>query len=196
MGIHMAINLSFDASRFPPLLEITAAMRRHAAEAVMPTYKERMAISMDQRHRYFLNAVGAKSDALDVATAKRYVRARAAASLGKAFEVFETLLLSDGAKLADRMQVAEELLKRAVGPAQVPNAISDTSKLTDLAPADAIDTVMTAYANGECDDAFVKTLLGLLGAKVNGLKLEQGRAKKSADKVGEKIAKPPSGKVV
>ncbi|PAP91393.1 hypothetical protein [Mesorhizobium wenxiniae] len=149
---------------------------------------------LKKRHEYFLNDAGAKNSAMSVASAKKYVRARAAASLRMAFEVFEETLHTG--KVADRLDVANEIIKRAVGPAAVPNSITAAKELTELAPTEAIDTVLQAYAKGECDEHFVKTLLGLLGAKVNGLRLEQAGAKRSADKVGNPIGKPPSGKVV
>ena len=91
--------------------------------------------------------------------------------------------------MAEKVDVALELVKRAVGPHAVPNSITNAEQLTELAPVDAIDVALRAYGNGECDEGFVKTLLGLLGAKVNGLKVEEELAKKSTPKVGPKIQK-------
>ena len=78
----------------------------------------------------------------------------------------------------------------------MPNSITDAEQLTELAPVDAIDVALEAFGRGECDEAFVKTLLGLLGAKVNGLKIEEELAKKSKVKSWGTIKRPPSGKVV
>ncbi|RUX97433.1 MULTISPECIES: hypothetical protein [unclassified Mesorhizobium] len=152
-----------------------------------------------KRHQHFLKEAGAANSAMTVGQAKKYARGRAASLLKQAFEVMEQVLLSPEAKLADRLDIASEMMKRAVGPHSVPNTIGSAAEakaLTELAPTDAIDTVMKAYANGECDKDFVTTLLGLLGAKVNGLKLEQAGAKRSAEKAGEGIVRPPSGKIV
>ncbi|TJV43404.1 MAG: hypothetical protein E5Y02_10415 [Mesorhizobium sp.] len=152
-----------------------------------------------RRHQHFLKEAGAANSAMTVGQAKKYARSRAASMLKQAFETFETVLMSPDAKLGDKLDVANEMIKRAVGPYSVPNTVgtvAEAKALAEQAPVDAIDTVMTAYANGECDKDFVTTLLGLLGAKVNGLRIEQAGAKKSADKVAAPIDRPPSGKIV
>ena len=92
-------------------------------------------------------------------------RGRRIASLRQSFEVLEQAL-SQAGKVAEKVDVALELVKRAVGPHAVPNSITNAEQLTELAPVDAIDVALRAYGNGECDEGFVKTLLGLLGAKV------------------------------
>ncbi|MEQ1955383.1 hypothetical protein [Mesorhizobium sp. CN2-181] len=207
----MSFPLMFDASTVKPIVELSDEQLEHlrrtsatnlseeeawAAKRLRQEAEERRrADHLKKRHEHFLGNVGARGDAMDVATAKKYVRARAASCLKQAFEVMEEVLTSNG-KLQDRLDVASEIIKRAVGPAAVPNSLGDARELTNLAPVDAIDTVLQSYANGECDETFVKTLLGLLGAKVNGLKIEQVTAKKSADKLADPIKRPPSGKVV
>lgn len=206
----MSFNLKFDANSVEPIQVFTAEMRATWWRTVLDNLSEAEVFAArvaqresedraraefkKQRHEYFLRAAGAKHSGMDVATAKKYVRARAASCLQQAFETLEEVMVNG--KIADRLEVAGEIIKRAVGPAAVPNSLSDAKGLTELAPVDAIDAVLTAYANGECDEQFVKTLLGLLGAKVNGLKIEQATAKKSADKVANPIGRPPSGKIV
>ena len=206
----MSFDLRFNANTVEPIKVFTAEMREawwrtvlnnmseaevFAARAAAREREDRARAEFKkQRHEYFLHSAGAQHSGMDVATAKKYVRARAASCLQQAFETLEEVLVNG--KTADRLEVANEIIKRSVGPAAVPNSLSDAKGLTNLAPVDAIDAVLAAYANGECDEAFVKTLLGLLGAKVNGLKLEQATAKKSADKVANPIGRPPSGKIV
>lgn len=206
----MSFTLTFNAKNFQPIEVFTSEIRAAWWQTVMANLSEEEAFLVraaqrehddrartefkKKRHEYFLNAAGAKHSGMDVATAKKYVRARAASCLQQAFETLEEVLVNG--KTADRLEVANEIIKRSVGPAAVPNSLSDAKGLTDLAPVEAIDTVLTAYANGECDEQFVKTLLGLLGAKVNGLRIEQAGAKKSAEKVANPIGRPPSGKVV
>jgi hypothetical protein len=207
----MSFPLTFNARQVKPIEVFSAEMREHwwytvitnlslteewQARKAQREYEERRAAEYQKkRHEYFMNSAGAKHSGMSVAEAKKYVRARAASCLKQAFEVMEEVLNGNG-KLADKLDVANELIKRAVGPAAVPNSIGNAKELTELAPVDAVYTVLQAYANGECDENFVKTLLGLLGAKVNGLKIEQVTAKKSADKVADPLKKPPSGKVV
>lgn len=206
----MSFSLIFDAKHVRPIEEFTDEMREFKWQVIIhnlsddENYRARKAQReaedqakadhLKKRHEYFLQSVGAKNSAMDVAAAKKYVRSRAAASLRQAFEVLEETL--HNGKVADRLDVANEMIKRAVGPAAVPNSITDAKELTELAPTEAIDTVLQAYAKGECDETFVKTLLGLLGAKVNGLKLEQAGAQRSATRTGNPIGRPPSGKVV
>lgn len=206
----MSFSLKFNASAVTPIEEFSEELRDAKWYSIVTNLSDAEAMRARQlridyedklreeykqkRHEYFLNAAGAKHSGMSVGEAKKYVRARAASCLRQAFEVLEETLTSP--KVADRLEVANEIIKRSVGPAAVPNSITDAKELTNLAPVDAIDTVLTAYANGECDESFVKTLLGLLGAKVNGLKLEQAGAKKSAEKVANPIGRPPSGKIV
>lgn len=199
----MPFPMSFNAYTVKPIIEFTDEqmeyLDKHGVRprcGVVPT-REQIVASMNlRRHQFFAKAAGATGDDMDVATAKKYVRARSASLLKNVFETFEHVLLSPNSKPADKMLVAEEMMKRAVGPATVQNGIANVKGLTEMAPVDAIDAVLTAFAKGECDETFVKTLLGLLGAKVNGLKIEQELAKKSAQKMGDKLNKPPSGKVV
>lgn len=207
----MSFSIIFNAADFKPIIEFSAEMRERwwytcitnlsdaenwQARKLQREHEERAKLEhQKKRHEYFLANAGAKHSGMSVSEAKKYVRARAASCLKQAFEVLEEALNGAG-KIADKLDVANEMIKRAVGPAAVPNSISDAKGLTELAPVDAIDTVLQSYANGECDEQFVKTLLGLLGAKVNGLKLEQVTAKKSAEKVADPLRKPPSGKVV
>ena len=96
---------------------------------------------LEERHQYFLEAAGAKHNGMSVAEAKKYVRARAASSLRQSFEVLEQAL-SQAGKVAEKVDVALELVKRAVGPHAVPNSITDAKQLTELAPVDAIDTFL------------------------------------------------------
>ncbi|WP_146606100.1 hypothetical protein [Mesorhizobium kowhaii] len=203
--------MNFDARRVKPIELFTADMREKWFETCCLNMSLEETVAMndaikaanaralkeynDKRHQYFLQAAGAAHNAMSIGEAKRYVRARAASSLRQAFEVLEQAMQQAG-KVGEKVDIANEIVKRAVGPHAVPNSMTDAKQLTELAPVDAIDAALEAYGRGEIDEAFVKTLLGLLGAKVNGLVVEQELAKKSAGKAGAPLKKPPSGKVV
>jgi len=161
-------------------------------------YEQRMQEqAREDYHKRLLEHVGSKTGGMTIAQAKIYARSRATNKLRSAFEFLEDVV--DGkiaVNLKDRLDASYEIIKRAAGNHAVLNAIPDPQKVAALAPVDAIDTVMQAYGNGLVDETFVKTMLGLLGAKVNGLRLEQESDKKSTKKVLDKIDKPPSGKIV
>jgi hypothetical protein len=211
----MSFPLKFDARTVEPILEFTAEMRQFSEDAAMAfaygisiekwiDHRQKQAAArreaeyQNARHKKFTVLAGGEPDRyMTLAQAKKYARTRSADQLRAAFEFLEDVMSGKIAvNLKDRIDVAYELIKRAVGNHSVLNAMADPKQLAELAPVDAIDSVMKAYGNGEVDEQFVKTLLGLLGAKVNGLKIEQELDRKSAQKVSDRISKPPSGKVV
>ncbi|MDQ6433764.1 hypothetical protein RB623_06825 [Mesorhizobium sp. LHD-90] len=169
-----------------------------AYEAQKKAYEAQQEQKRIQLHEHYVARAGGKPNfVMSVAQAKAYVRLRAADSLQAAFETYENVLRKgSNAPLKDQLSVAEEILKRAVGPAQVVNAVPNVQALTELAPVDAVDSVLRSFAAGAVDEKFVATLLGILGAKVNALAAEQALDKKSAQKVSDRIQKPPPGKVV
>jgi len=213
----MSFYLKFDARTVQPIKEFTSEMRAEWYKTCCENlcYEEAVALHnarvehekqkhqkfLTDLHNYFVKAVGADPDrAMTVAQAKHYVRLRASESLRAAFETFENVLRKgSNAPLKDQLDVSYEIMKRAVGPATALSTMPDVrgqTALTDLAPVEGVDRVLKAYANGEVDADFVKTTLGLLGAKINGLRIEQESDRKSTKKVTDKIQKPPSGKVV
>ena len=186
--------------RNPSAEEYEILLARHEAYKEKQRKDEQLRVEKlrDDLHAHYCKLAGGRTEAvMSITQAKRYVRARAADSLRAAFETLEHVIAKgSNAPLKDKLDVAYEILKRAAGPATAVSAVPDVKALAELAPVDAIDAVMKGYAAGDCDENFVKTLLGLLGAKVNGLKIEQELDRKSAAKVGDKIQKPPKGKVV
>lgn len=206
--------LSFNAASVEPIEEFTEEMRgqwlstccnnladyevQWLQQKEIADEKRRRAKFLDDMHVHYCKLAGTEPKfTMSPTQAKRYVRARASDCLRAAFETIEHVLaVGSNAPLKDKLDVAYEMLKRAAGPATVVNSMPNVKGLIELAPMDAVDAVMKSYAAGEVDENFVKTLLGLLGAKINSLKVEQELDRKSARKVEDKLKRPPSGKVV
>lgn len=107
----------------------------------------------------------------EVALAKTFARARSFALMQQAFDTLEEIMSDITAKPAERANAAAKILERALGPATVPNGTS--IDLSQLAPVEGIDLIMTEYNAGNCNEQFAKTMIDLLAAKVQGLKLTE-----------------------
>ena len=85
-------------------------------------------------------------------------------------DTLEEALNDPECKQTTKISVALTAIQRAVGPSEIPNGIK--ANLTEMAPVDIIDLVLQEHANGGVTKDFVHTMLGLLAAKVQGLKFE------------------------
>ena len=119
-------------------------------------------------------AIAAKIDpnlnAKDAASAKAYVRGRAFQMLRQSWDVVEKFMGDPEITPTKKISTAFTIIHRAAGPAEAPNGIR--ADLSEMPPVDAIDYVLNEYADGNVTEEFVRTILGLLAAKVQGLGVE------------------------
>ncbi|MGX8007924.1 hypothetical protein ACVDG8_002410 [Mesorhizobium sp. ORM8.1] len=177
-------NLKFNANLFAPLTvspETPNEQAKNDAEE-RQTAQDRY---VQARHEYACSEarVDPKSGILNLTQAKAYIRARTLHMLPKALDTLDAALLDDKGKSADKVMLALDYIKRANERSSM-----DAGKLAKVPPADAVELVMTAFANGDCDEAFAKTMLTILGQKVESAKVQGAMeaARKKAEKASGK----------
>ncbi|RAZ88509.1 hypothetical protein DPM33_23580 [Mesorhizobium hawassense] len=179
--------MSFDANIVSPRAEsrwTAEECDQYRAEQAKLDATEKQARQdryVQARHEYACTAAGTnpKRGITSLTEAKAYIRARTLHMLPKALDTIDAALADEKGKLADRATLALDYIKRANERSSM-----DAGRLAQVPPADAVELVMTAFANGDCDEAFAKTMLTILGQKVESAKVQSAMeaARKKVEK--------------
>ncbi|TIM06690.1 MAG: hypothetical protein E5Y67_30850 [Mesorhizobium sp.] len=100
----------------------------------------------------------------DTAKAKQYSRGYAFQKLPQAWLNIGNALTDPNIKLGDKIDISLEVIKRAIGPAEMPSSMN--VDFTAIAPMEGIDLLIKARAAGTITSDFADSMIKLLKSKI------------------------------
>ncbi|WP_204340588.1 hypothetical protein, partial [Rhizobium ruizarguesonis] len=116
----------------------------------------------------------------DAGAALLYTRGRAFQLLRPAWDTLQTAMEAKDTRPAAKIELALEIIKRAVGNATVPNGIG--ADLAKMVPSEAIDLVLKHAAEGRISMEFADGLIKTLRSKVKAALHEEEIRKRGGAK--------------